>query len=615
MKPERRTNIYIYMFLIAIVCFTVYANSLNNSFLDVDDIDAIVKNPQISQFSRFWFEPSMLLNSFSYLIAGYNPFIYHLVSVSVHCINTILVFLFLGLFFNTEVSFLASLLFAVHPIHTEAITWISGRGNAITAFFILVTYLLYHRATNPVLDGKKFRPLPYLLSLLSFSYLIVHGYSFFFLFPLFLILYDVTFAKWRKNWKWWFPFLAVVIIRLSLVQAQLLHRIAYTKHAINLPLTNNPAAHFVYSFFSHLWLLLWPAKLTLYHEPAIIPNTILNFNILYLLLIMLGLFLAYKKAKEVFWGLGIFIIFLAPTYSPVPVASAVAERYIYFPSIALSIFLAFLYEKYLTKFKPCRKYLLAAFILVIIAYGFRTVLRNEDWKTPEIFWRKTVAVSPDSISAHNGLGTIYSQEGNVKRALQEFNTAIQINPNFAEAYSNRGLIYSRQGDFNQALQDFSQAIQINPDYAEAYSNRGLIYSRQGDFNQALQDFNQAIQINPNFTEAYNNRGLIYLRRGELNQALQDFNQAIQINPRLAAQPYYNRGLIYFKRNELNQALQDFNQAIQINPDYAEAYNNRGIIYLSQKEYDKSREDVRKAEKLGYAVRPEITQELKQILGE
>jgi len=578
MNPERKIPIYLCVFLI-ILGFSVYANSLNNSFLDADDIPAIVDNPEISQFSGSWLNPQSLLNSLGYHILGHNPFIYHLISIILHCINIILVFLFLRLFFNLKASFLAACLFAVHPIHTEAITWISGRSHAITAFFILATYLLYYRSTNPP-TGRKLNPLVYLASLSVFSYFLISSYSFFALLPLLLILSDVTFKKWRRNWLYWFPFLAIVIIRLILAQNQISHRITYMRDNIGFPTTNNPVVYFVYSFYYHLWLLLWPAKLTLIHEQLIIPQTLLNYSILYLIAIGLCLFFTYKKAKEVFWGLSIFILFLAPTYSLVRITSLIAERYLYFPSIALSIFLAFLYEKGMAKFSRFKRYILAALILIIVACGIRTVVRNQDYKTPKIFWRKIIAMSPDRVEGHNNLAFVYFKDGDIASAIQEYNIAIQINPYYARAYLNRGNVYQSQGNISQAISDYNQSIEIKPNYAEAYNNRGIAYRNQGNFEQAIFDFHKAIESKPNYVVAYHNRGIAYQSRGDLNQAILDYNKAIEIKPSYA-EAYINRGFAYYGQGNLNQAILDYNKAIEIKPNNAEVYINRGNVYLSQ----------------------------------
>jgi Flp pilus assembly protein TadD len=297
---------------------------------------------------------------------------------------------------------------------------------------------------------------------------------------------------------------------------------------VGFPPTKNPVVYFVCSFYPHLWLLFWPHKLTLYHDPAITSWTLFYYSALYLIPVALCLFFTYKRAKEVFWGLSIFILFLAPTYSSVQIASPIAERYLYFPSIGLSIFFAFLYEKYVVKFERFKRYFLVALIFIIVAYALRTVARNEDWKTPNIFWRKTIAVSPKSVKARNAMGLTYFREGDLGRAIREYNAAIQINPYYFESYNNRGVAYVREGKLEQAISDYNKVLEIKPNDAVAYNNRCVAYGQKGSFNQAISDCNKALQLNPDYADAYNNLAVAYFLKNEYSLSWEYLQKAASL---------------------------------------------------------------------------------------
>src|SRR3989338_3661774 len=220
----RNLGLKYYLILIGI-CFLVYANSFNNAFV-FDDISGILENPKIFHPINYWCQPASLLNSVIYSMAGYNPFFFHLTNIILHALNTILVFLFLRLFFKVESSFLAACLFAVHPIHTEAVAWISGKPYIIQSLFILVPLLLYYKATN-IKEGKdKHKITSYILSLLIFSYFIIYNYGFYFTFPLFLVLLDLNSKSCKRNWRFWLPFFAVDILWLLSVKSAILTRIS-----------------------------------------------------------------------------------------------------------------------------------------------------------------------------------------------------------------------------------------------------------------------------------------------------------------------------------------------------------------------------------------------------
>jgi tetratricopeptide (TPR) repeat protein len=260
----------------------------------------------------------------------------------------------------------------------------------------------------------------------------------------------------------------------------------------------NPFFNLVYSFFSHLWLLLWPARLTLYHEPAAISPPALNLGIVTLVILIIALFFLFKKAKEIFFAITLFILFLTPTYSPVMVSWLVAERYLYFPSIALSITASFLYDRYVSPLRNIQKknLLLGLFIFIIASFAVRTVARNEDWKTPQQLWRQTALVSPASPRAHNNLGDIYSQEGNTDGAIREFSKAIELKPDYADAYHNLATTYYRLGNIKEAVKFYQQAISSNPDLFESHFNLGVIYLDRGDPDLAVKEFEEAVRIRP-----------------------------------------------------------------------------------------------------------------------
>lgn len=548
-------KILIYL-IFAGLCFLAYANSLNNAFVS-DDITAILENPRLAYISDFWLDPSALLNSLIYKIAKFNVLPYHLASVILHFVNTILVFWFLRLFFKAWPSFLSALIFAAHPIHTEAVTWISGRPYPVLAFFALIIYLLYYKATH--YENKKFSFITYLASLAIFAYFIIKNFSFCAFLPFFIVSSDIIFGRAKKNWKLWVPFFLILALRLSLATQVIHQRAIFTLlyKAGASEMWRNPVFPFIYSIFLHLWLLAWPVKLTFFHEPVVFYPLAMWSGFMALIVFISFLPYIFKKAKVIFLGILMYALFLAPTYSPIPLTSVVAERYAYLPSIFLSILFAFFYEKYLQRLaERNRPIATLLFISLIAAYGVRTIIRNADWKDEKRLWKATLSAAPYSPWAHNSMGSVYLQEGNINKAIDEFNLALKINPDLAEAYNNRGRAYQDSGDINQAILDYTRAININPDFVEAYNNRGIAYKKKNEFDKAISDYNRALKLNPNLAEVYYNRGNAWQKKGDFNQAILDYNKAIEINPH-SAQFYTNRAAAYFlmgKQTKAKEAL-------------------------------------------------------------
>ena len=329
---------------------------------------------------------------------------------------------------------------------------------------------------------------------------------------------------------------------------------------------------------------------------------ILKFGTNALLIFVCALPFIFKKAKVIFLGIAIFVLFLAPTYSPVLIASLVAERYLYFPSIGLSIAFAFFYEKLKEKYPVPKqaRYILMFFILIMAACALRTLLRNEDWRSPATFWRETLATSPDSYQAHNAMGDIHYREGNIKEAIAEFKKAIKINPHYARAYDNMGKIFSSLGENEEAISLYNKAIKINPKYIDAYNNLGNAYIYLNNYEAAIVLYKKAIQINPDYAMAYSNLGIAYNHLGKYEEAIASYKKAIEINPNYA-DAYYNLAYVSNESGRREEAIGLYKKAININTKYVKAHYNLALLYYQNMQYDLAIKHCDRATKLGYKV--------------
>ena len=134
----------------------------------------------------------------------------------------------------------------------------------------------------------------------------------------------------------------------------------------------------------------------------------------------------------------------------------------------------------------------------------------------------------------------------------------------ARLHTRRGGAYQAQGDVNRAVADYNESMRIDPTYPAAYLNRGNTWFHRGDFDRAIADYNQAIKLDPKYESAYLNRGSALGAKGELDRAIVDFDQAIQLDPK-NTKAYYNRGMAWEMKRSLQAALADFKMHAQLAP--------------------------------------------------
>ena len=329
-----------------------------------------------------------------------------------------------------------------------------------------------------------------------------------------------------------------------------------------------------HSLFSNLSLVLWPLKLTLYHEPIIVSRSILSCEVVLLFVLIGSLGFIFKKEKVLFFAVMFFILFISPTFSPFAISWLIAERYLYLPSVSISIFAAFIYSRYSGKSRGLKRKIILLFVLIAAVYALRTILRNEDWSTPSKFWRQELKVSSGSASVHNKMGDIYRQEGRFKEAIEELNRALAIKPEDASAYNNLGVTYSEMGDKNAAVIYYRKAIDSNPKFAETYFNLGNAYATLSRKEEAASFYRKAIGLNQGFLEAYINLGVVYQDLGNSAEAIIAYQKALEINPKIAI-----------------------------------AHNNLAVAYYQEKEYNMAMKHSELAAKFGYTVNPEFLRSL------
>ena len=511
------------LFFLFVLVFIAYFNSLNNAF--VSDDNGIPQTRNIGKLEYVFSTGSAFLRPFFYYIAyhlgGLTPIFYRLINVFIHIGSTWLVFLIIAGMTAPLLGFLTAILFAVHPLLVESITWISGGGYAQYTFFFLLALYLYIKSDN--------RMWTYPVSVLSFLLSMASSpaaASLSLMFPLYEWLFGDVKKKWWKSIPY---FICMVILALPNVLNIGARLTTFKTGYYQDQSTYNPLFQIPVALSSYLELMFWPDKLTLYHtELAFSP---LNFMIR--VLIVIGYFVLlvflFKKNKTLFFWASIFVISLLPTLTPYRVAWIVAERYVYAGTIGI-LFLVVSVFYYFGKYRTWKYVSYGIFLVITVALLSRTVVRNIDWTNEDYLWFATDRTSPSSWVNHNNLGDVYARHGNYEKSLKEFQKAIEMNPRYADAYNNMANIYGRSGKMDLAIKNYEKALELNPTIWQSHENLGAIYYDMKQYDLALKYMSEALKLNPMSAPLHSNLGIILMTTRQFDKAKAEFNLALQLEP-------------------------------------------------------------------------------------
>ena len=150
-----------------------------------------------------------------------------------------------------------------------------------------------------------------------------------------------------------------------------------------------------------------------------------------------------------------------------------------------------------------------------------------------------------------------------------------LNPGFAQTYYNRGNLYLLKGEIDKAIDDHNKAIQLRPSDAKAYVGQGNAYRGKGEFDKAIEAYNTATQLKPDFADVYSNRGIVFGIIGRHDLAIRDFSKVIQLQP-TSAQAYYNRGSTWLLMRNWGKARVDLTIARDAGLDITANFSKTGI---------------------------------------
>ena len=600
----------IVVFSIALLCIIIYSNTLNSPFA-FDDFPNIKKNPYFrvidldfqGLYDAGFKSPNPtrpvanISFALNYYFGKYDVKGYHVVNITIHIINGILVYLLALIIFQQAsnipnqkipqfrgasiplISFFTALIFISHPVQTQSVTYIVQRMNSMSAMFYLMSLLLY---INGRLTRIKWRRWALFCGCLVSWIMALGSKEIAGTLPFIVLLYEWYFfqdlgSDWfRKNIKYFFGLFAVlVLVVLIYLGWSPFDKILATYANRDFTMAERVLTQFrIVVLYISLLFYPYPSRLNLLHHITTSSSLLEPITTLLSLLIIAGLiglaiYLAGRQRLISFCILW-FIINLVIESSVIGL-EMIYEHRLYLPMLGFALIVSCLLFHFLSK---RRLWAIVVSSVVILSLGTATYARNRVWQGCITLWSDVLSKSPQSHRAHHNLGVVLMEQERLTEAVSHFSEALRIKPDYAIAHNNLGTALKEQGSLKEAISHFSEALRIRPDYAEAHNNLGTSLARQGKLKEAVGHFFKALRIKPDFADAHYNLGVTLERQGRHKKAVKHFSVALRIKPDYP-EAHNNLGTALARRGKLDEAIRHFSEALRIKPDYAKAHNNMG----------------------------------------
>jgi tetratricopeptide (TPR) repeat protein len=576
-KQEVKKNPLVYLVVIAAWAFIIYGQSLRFEFA-MDDNIMIRLNKSVQKglggFQEL-FTHSMVFGSNGRNDGAYRPLTmmsfaadkqffgnkpapFHFINVLLYaCTGVILLLLLFKLFpaWHPFFPFVTVMLFMSHPVHTEVVANIKSRDEILSFLFAMLSLLaLFRKAAYNRLSVLATAFILFLLACLSketaLAFVVIAPLTFYFF----------TSLKGKEIFIKSIPFIAGALSYMILRMSFLTNVGSATQIKIidNTLMAANGAgekyATIIFITWKYLALLIFPHPLSWdysYNEIPVCQFSDLRTLLPLLLFLAMGCFAMYAfRKKNIFsWCILFFFGTLALVSNIfIPIAATMAERFLYFPSLAYCIALV---SAIILLLKTDTSKLTfsgnSLFILltgsIIFTYTIKSYSRAGDWKNNLALFESGVKSAPNSTRTHSALAYEYAvqaeqsknpdlQKSFYDKSIAEFKTSLSIYQGNKEGWYNIAHTYDIMGEYDEAATYYKKAIEIDPGSANAYNNLGAIYLRKNKYEEAKELFRKAIQLDKNYADPYGNLGAAYHFQNNYSEAIRYYEQALAINPGL-----------------------------------------------------------------------------------
>jgi Flp pilus assembly protein TadD len=572
-----------------LAALAAYHNSLSGPFI-LDDLVNIAGNPAVR---HLWpFGPGgapqegagggvalggrqVVLLSFAinYALGGLATRGYHIVSLVVHMAAGLTLFGIVRRTFHsgTMPALAVAVLWTVHPLNTETVAYMTERVELLMGLFYLLTIYCFIRHAENAEAGCRGRASGWGLLSIGACLLGMASKEVMVTAPLVVFVYDRTFvsgtfrAAWRRH-TWlhaglfgtWL-FMAYQLQNLGRNGGGFGTGVSWWAYALTE----------IGAVVHYLRLAFWPQPLVMEFGLTVLPSGFLTIAApaaVLVVLLAVTVVAMWRRPALGFAGFWFFVI-LAPTSSVVPIGGTpVAEHRMYLPLVAVITLVVLVLHSWLGRRS------LLVFLAVAAGLGWRTVRRNDDYRSAVAFFGDTVRRRPENYFARFNLGKALAEAGSYPEAIAQFQEAIRLAPDEALLRLGLGDVLSGQGRFQEAAEQYEIALRLDPNSADAHTGIANDLFKAGRPGEALDEYRAALRINPAGGAVWYNLGVALSSLRRFGEAIGAFQQAVRLGVD-SAEAHNNLGTALAEVGRLPEAVGEFREALRLDPDSAGARAN------------------------------------------
>src|SRR6266513_3795529 len=609
-----RQFLFVSLFLVVITWLT-FGQTIGHEFVNFDDHVYVYDNPLITKGltvdgaigafthsqARNWHPLTTMSHMLDCHLYGLKAGGHHFSNVLFHTVAVLLLFAVLrdmtGAFWRS--AFVAAL-FAIHPLHVESVAWIAERKDVLSAVFFMLTlgaYVRYVRA--PSIGRYVAVAFLFALGLMSKPMLVT--------LPFLLLLLDYwplhrfekpSSAKSKSKSRSWLDRQSIprqlILEKIPLLAlsagscvATLLAQSQRVGSIDQLPFMWRVNNAFV-SYVAYVWQMFWPAKLAVFYPH---PNNRLPFgevilSIAFLVAAIVVALLLRRKMPYILTGWFWYLGMLVPVIGVVQVGEqGHADRYTYLPQISLFLMVVWGAAELSVYARLKPHFVATTAAAIVVAFGWTAFVQRTHWKHSETLWNHALAVTSNNDVAHNNLGFLCADRGDMDKAISHFEAALRIRASKPERHYDLGSAFvqmnlgdalARKGRPDEAILHYREAIKLQPNYADAYYNLGSVLFAKSEIDEAIAQWQRTLELEPNYADVYTGIGNALLQRGLLKEAISHYEKATEIAPQ---DPHSRNNVAWVLATSPDASIRDGSRAVKLAQEAVDLSGGKEPLFL------------------------------------